>query len=105
MTEPDQNLSIPQLLEKHSRGLPVINQRYQEGIYSDSEIPVFDDLNDLMEYKEALRAREMELRGEVEDHVAKKQQKPSEAPSEAKAAAAASAEQSEAPEEVPPKEA
>lgn len=82
-----------------------MNQRYQEGIYSDAEIPVFDDLNDLMEYKEALRARENELRAEVEAHVAKKEQEDSKPPVEEKAAVAASTERSEVPEEVPPKEA
>lgn len=57
MTEPDQNLSIPELLAQHTRGIPVINNRHREGIYSETEIPVIQDLNDYHEHRNMLEAR------------------------------------------------
>ena len=52
-TIPDQNLSIRQLLDRHSRGLP-LGASQNQGEYFDTEIPRFDDLVDMMEHKKNL---------------------------------------------------
>jgi len=52
-TIPDQNLSIRQLLDRHSRGLP-LGASQNQGEYFDTEIPRFDDLVDMMEHKKQL---------------------------------------------------
>jgi hypothetical protein len=50
MTQPDMTMSIRDLLDRHSRGLPLTtNQR--TGEYFDTEIPRFYDLTDMLKYK------------------------------------------------------
>ena len=50
---PDQNLSIRELLDKHSRGLP-LGVTQKQGEYFDTEIPVFTDLTDIPQFKKDL---------------------------------------------------
>lgn len=59
-TIPDQTLTIRSLLDNHTRGIPLgVNQRVGE--YFDTEIPRFDDLTDMLEYKSQLMERNKEL--------------------------------------------
>ena len=55
-TVPDQNMGIRELLDRHSRGVPLgVNNR--RGEYFDTEIPRFDDLTDMIEYKKELQGK------------------------------------------------
>jgi hypothetical protein len=59
-TIPDQTMGIRQLLDNHSRGIPLgVNTRVGE--YFDTEIPRFDDLTDMLEYKRQLMEKNKEL--------------------------------------------
>lgn len=59
-TVPDQNMGIRELLDRHSRGVPLgVNNR--RGEFFDTEIPRFDDLTDMIEYKK-------ELQGKMREH-------------------------------------
>ena len=60
ITQPDQNMSIRELLDKHSRGLP-ITATEQKGEYFETEIPRFDDITDMMEYKKMLSQKHKDL--------------------------------------------
>lgn len=53
MTEPDMSLSIPELLDRHSRGLPL---PFYEDDYTDLDLPDFGamDLAEIAEYRERL---------------------------------------------------
>ena len=59
-TLPDQTLTIRNLLDNHTRGIPLgVNQRVGE--YFDTEIPRFDDLTDMVEYKRQLMEKNKEI--------------------------------------------
>ena len=59
-TLPDQTLTIRNLLDNHTRGIPLgVNTRVGE--YFDTEIPRFDDLTDMLEYKRQLMEKNKEL--------------------------------------------
>ena len=64
-TIPDQNLSIRQLLDRHSRGLP-LGASQNQGEYFDTEIPRFDDLVDMMEHKKQLVKEHKALTKKIE---------------------------------------
>ena len=64
-TIPDQNLSIRQLLDRHSRGLP-LGASQNQGEYFDTEIPRFDDLVDMMEHKKRLVQEHKDLTKQIE---------------------------------------
>ena len=64
-TIPDQNLSIRQLLDRHSRGLP-LGASQNQGEYFDTEIPRFDDLVDMMEHKKNLVQEHKDLTKKIE---------------------------------------
>lgn len=64
-TVPDQNLSIRQLLDRHSRGLP-LGASQNQGEYFDTEIPIFDDLVDMMEHKKNLVQEHKDLTKQIE---------------------------------------
>lgn len=67
-TVPDMSLTIHELLTNHTRGMGT-GIRHMEGEYfEDTEIPRFDDLTDMVAYKQDLvdRARELEQRIEEE---------------------------------------
>ena len=78
-TVPDQNLSIRQLLDRHSRGLP-LGASQNQGEYFDTEIPRFDDLVDMMEHKKRLVQEHKDLTKQIEnEQTAPKQQATAEA--------------------------
>ena len=79
ITQPDQNMSIRELLDKHSRGLPITAVE-QKGEYFETEIPRFDDITDMMEYKKMLSQKHKELNKQI-----KKEQAEALAKKEAKA--------------------
>lgn len=59
-TIPDQTLTIRDLLDNHTRGIPLgVNTRVGE--YFDTEIPRFDDLTDMVEYKRQLMEKNKEI--------------------------------------------
>jgi hypothetical protein len=71
LTIPDQTKTIRELLDNHSRGIPLgVNE--QKGEYFDTEIPVFTDLTDIMEYKHQLKEKEAEINKLIADEKAKK---------------------------------
>jgi len=64
LTVPDQNMGIRDLLSNHSRGLP-LGAHEREGQYFDTEIPRFDDLTDMIEYREMLAQKHKELESQI----------------------------------------
>ena len=60
VTVPDQNMGIRELLDRHTRGVP-LGVNHRQGEYFDTEIPRFDDLTDMIEYKK-------ELQGKLREH-------------------------------------
>tara|TARA_B100001250_G_scaffold115831_1_gene98191 strand:+ start:1031 stop:1405 length:375 start_codon:yes stop_codon:yes gene_type:complete len=64
ITVPDQNMGIRNLLDKHSRGLP-LGASQKQGEYFDTEIPRFDDLTDMIEYREMLANKHKELESQI----------------------------------------
>jgi ABC-type Fe3+-citrate transport system substrate-binding protein len=55
-TVPDQNMGIRELLDRHTKGIPLgVNSR--QGEYFETEIPRFDDLTDMIEYKKELQGK------------------------------------------------
>ena len=60
LTVPDQNMSIRTLLDRHSRGIP-LGASENKGEYFDTEIPRFDDLTEIVEYKKMLAKKHKEL--------------------------------------------
>lgn len=66
MTQPDMTMSIRDLLDRHSRGLPLTtNQR--NGEYFDTEIPRFYDLTDMLKYKQELMDRNKSINKLIKD--------------------------------------
>ena len=61
MTVPDMTLTVKQLLHNHSRGIHS-DVSLNEPMYFDSEIPIIDDITDLIAYREDLKAREKALK-------------------------------------------
>lgn len=53
MTTPDMHMTIAELLMNHTRGMGT-GAAYRHGEYFDTEIPVFYDLVDQLEYKKEL---------------------------------------------------
>ena len=71
MTIPDQTKTIRELLDNHSRGIPLgVNE--QKGEYFDIPIPVFTDLTDIIEYKHQLKEKEAEINKLIAEEKAKK---------------------------------
>ena len=76
MTLPDQNLTIGELLERHSRGVP-LGAVDKQGEYFDTEVPRFSDLTEMLEYKKDLEQKRKELTKQINSEIeAGKQQKP-----------------------------
>jgi len=66
MTQPDMTMSIRELLDRHSRGLPLTtNQR--TGEYFDTEIPRFYDLTDMLKYKQELMDRNKSINNLIKE--------------------------------------
>lgn len=100
VTEPDLNLTVKELMERHTRGVGVVPEPKTEYYEDDigDEVPVITDLTDIQDLKERNQAKVKELEKQLEkerdERIAQiKQKKDAEA---AKAAAQAS--------KAPPKE-
>ena len=65
LTLPDQNLSIRELLDKHSRGIP-LGVTENKGEYFDTEIPKAMDLLDIPKFKKDIQAREKLLTQQIQ---------------------------------------
>ena len=74
LTQPDQNMSIKDLLDRHSRGLP-LGATQQQGEYFDTEIPRFDDILDAVEYKKSLQQKQKDLETKIKADQQAAQQK------------------------------
>ena len=76
LTVPDQNLTIKELLDRHSRGVSLGAPDLQ-GEYFDTEVPRFNDLTEMLEYKKDLEEKRKELTKQINAEIeAGKQQKP-----------------------------
>ena len=76
MTLPDQNLTIKELLDRHSRGVSLGAPDLQ-GEYFDTEVPRFSDLTEMLEYKKDLEQKRKELTEQINAEIESgKQQKP-----------------------------
>ena len=76
MTLPDQNLTIKELLDRHSRGVSLGAPDLQ-GEYFDTEVPRFSDLTEMLEYKKELEEKRKELTKQINAEIAaSKPQKP-----------------------------
>lgn len=64
VTVPDQNLTIRQLLDNHSRGLPMGAAALRAEFF-DTEIPVIQDLTDIPKYKKSLQKKEKALKAKL----------------------------------------
>lgn len=64
MTIPDMSIGIKQLLLNHTRGLGL--GTYHEGIYSDMEIPIFDDITDKDTYIAELHQQKLDLQKQID---------------------------------------
>lgn len=75
LTVPDQNLSIKELLVRHSRGIP-IGAQFRQGIYTeDEEGPWISDMTELQERREALDSRKQQLEEQVKQEQQEQQLK------------------------------
>ena len=89
ITVPDQTLTVRELFQRHSKGMP-LGTTELKGEYFDTEIPRFDDLTDMLRYKEELMSRNKEINRLIRE--------------EKKAVEAADPAASEQPSEQPPTE-
>ena len=64
LTQPDQTKTIRDLLDNHTRGIP-LGVKTLKGEYFDTPIPRFDDLTDMLEYKAQLMDRNKELNKQI----------------------------------------
>jgi len=65
-TQPDMTMSIRDLLDRHSRGLPLTTNERQ-GEYFDTEIPRFDDITDMLLYKQELMDKNKSINKLIKD--------------------------------------
>lgn len=76
LTLPDQNLTIRELLDRHSRGVP-LGAIDRQGEYFDTDVPRFSDLTEMLEYKKELEEKRKELTKQINAEIeASKPQKP-----------------------------
>lgn len=73
-TEPDQTLSIKQLIERHVQGINVGVTTY-EPYYTEEEIPNFEqmDIEELHQYKQFINEQKFKLEDRLREH--RKQEK------------------------------
>lgn len=64
LCRPSQSLSARQLYENHTRG-HMIGVNVREGIYSETEVPWFEDITDMMAHKEHLAEQAKILEKEI----------------------------------------
>lgn len=72
ITVPDQTLTIKELLDRHSRGLP-LGVTQQQGQYFDVEIPQFQDLTEMIDWKKGLMETNKELNALIRQQQKKEQ--------------------------------
>lgn len=56
MVQPSQNLTVRQLLKNHTRGMG-LGVPFKQGIYTEQEVPIFEDITDAVAYKELLEQK------------------------------------------------
>lgn len=67
LTVPDQTLSIRTILDRHRRGVPT-GTTTREGFYTgNTEVPQIQDINDIEEFKQANKARQLDLEEVIKD--------------------------------------
>lgn len=64
-TVPDLNLTVRQLMERHTRGISMQEQPREEHYFEDEPLPVIRDLNDIADYKEENKARKEALENKL----------------------------------------
>lgn len=75
LTVPDLNLSVKQLMERHTRGIGIGVAQREEHYFEDEEVPKMTDLTDLEIRREQLKQREAEIREEIKNQVLAHQKK------------------------------
>lgn len=65
LTVPDQSITIKELLERHTRGLP-IDQKNYEHVYG-VDVPEINDLTDLDNMRDELMQKKLELEKIIEN--------------------------------------
>ena len=73
-TQPDMTLSVRAIMKNHTRGMG-FGVSVKDGIYSDSDIPVFYDLTDMVEHKEHLEEQAAILKKEIAEERKKAKQR------------------------------
>lgn len=81
LTQPDQTLTIRDLLDRHSKGL-ALGVNNNRGEYFDTEVPRFQDLTDMLEYKQQLMERKKDLEKQIRKEKAKQKKEEKEARAE-----------------------
>lgn len=66
MTVPDMTLTVKQLLHNHSRGIHS-DVSHNEPMYFDHEIPIIDDITDLVAFRNDIKAREKALKLKIKE--------------------------------------
>ena len=66
LTQPDMSLTVRQIMNNHTRGHG-LGVKTREGIYSESEIPVFEDISDMQNHLEYLKEQEEILQREIKE--------------------------------------
>jgi hypothetical protein len=95
MTVPDQNLTIAELLDRHSRGVS-LGAPDLKGEYFDTEIPRYEDLTDMLQHKKDLIEQQIQLEKEIEQEQFLKQKKREDEVSQEEKEAKASTEKDQA---------
>lgn len=73
MTQPDMSLTARQLFMNHTRG-HALGVMAKKGIYSETDIPYFEDIVDMKEYGEHLKEQQKILEKEIKEEVKKAQE-------------------------------
>ena len=64
---PDMHLTIRQLLENHSRGLPA--EDVKEPLYFEMEVPTLNDITDVQQYADYLEQHIIDIKQKIADQV------------------------------------
>lgn len=65
LTVPDMSLSLRQLMENHTRGIKS-DVADNQGEFFDTEIPKFDDITEMVEYKNELYAKAAQVKTDIQ---------------------------------------
>jgi hypothetical protein len=69
MTIPDMHLTIQELLLNHTRGIEPNVKYYDENAYFDGEVPVFEDIAEVYEFRENLKTQINALDEQIKQEV------------------------------------